>query len=119
MKQYKVEVSKLTELDNYETGCDGKPTDHGVVFKFKSSDLDLVKDRLQQYTNIELAKCEPYETRLEYSTLELDDGSLPNEHQLSLFQKGKIKLWLASYSIYLSEVIKNELNADLLKGVSK
>lgn len=79
------------------------------------SDLAIVKQRLESNTNFELEHAESYENKLEYSTLETADGSLPNEHQLSLFKQGNIKLWLVSYSLFLKSVEVTELDAADLK----
>jgi len=107
MKQFKVELLKLTELDKYETGCEGPTHDHGVVFSFQSSDLSLVIDRVTNYTNFDLKQAEPVDgepNRAEFCCLELDDGTPLNDHQVLLWQHNKIKAYNSMYSLYLTEV---------------
>lgn len=123
MKQYKVEISKLTEQDHYNDGCDPTTTqDHGVIWNFQSSDLQLVWDRIKSQSPISiesLTSAEPFENRLETSQLEDGTGSEASKSQIEAWKQGKLELYHASYSIYLSLVEKTEINASMLKGQTK
>lgn len=116
MKQYQVTISKITELDHFENGCDPDTTqDHGVIFKFKSSDLQMLKDRIKTHADIDLSDAEEVEGRLETSKLETSEGYTANSVSIKDWQDGRISLYNAQFSIYLSEIVETELNAEILK----
>lgn len=117
MKQFKIEVLKTNCVNSYKWGQDPELfVDNGVIFSFQSSDLNLIRERLEDVTVVKLDQCELYENQLEYQCLEDLDGNKPTKHQLELWKDDKITLYGCNYSIYLTEIIENELSADLLKG---
>lgn len=112
--QYKIDVYKTITQDDYNNGSSGVHQDLGRVFSFQSSDLTMVKQRLEGYTNVKLKDCEEYEGILQTSVLETNDEFLPTENQVELWKKGKINLFLADYSIYM-EKIQSVNASELLK----
>lgn len=112
--QYRVEVLKYIERDDFENGCIDDPSNahFGTVFKFQSSDLSLVRSRLESFISLEGA--EEFEGKLETQRLEDGNGDEANAHQIEAWKAGRLPLWCASYSIYLEQVETKELSAALL-----
>lgn len=122
MKQYKAELILVTEVDNYYEGCDPSTTaDHGVVFGFKSSDIDLIKQRVSNQTNFNFNEAEPVdgETCLEFCLLETEDGEIPNEHQVNLWKQNKITLLNATYHLFVCSIETTELDAQAIFKLKK
>lgn len=121
MKTYKVTITKTVEVDDIKNGCDPDSfRDLGEFYTFKSSSLELCIERVKRAVDLE--KCEEFEGRLDFQTLETDDGSHPSVECYEAWKKGEIKrfntqMWLATYSVYLESVETTELNANILKGV--
>jgi len=121
MKSYKVTITKTIEVDDYNDGClPDTFRDLGVFYTFQSSDLELTVERIKRH--VDLDKCEEFENRLEFSTLETDNGEHPSVDCYEAWKKGDIKrfntqMWLATYSVYLESIETTELNANILKGV--
>ncbi len=112
--KYKVVVYKVITQDDFEKGLIGQSQDEGQVFSFQSDDLNFVKNRLENHTNIKIVESEPYDDRLDCSVLETNDGFKANDQQIQLWKNGKLNLFLADYSIYM-EKIQSVNASELLK----
>lgn len=114
--QYRVTVTKTVEQDVFEDGCqDGTFLDMGEVYSFKSSDLDLVKQRLLYNFHLDIKDADEHENRLEISQMEDATGSKANASQIESWKTGRLALFCATYSIYLEKIEVTEMDAKLLQ----
>lgn len=119
MKQYRVEIIKFTEQDKYDQGCIPETIqNHGLVFKFQSSDIEMIKQRIENYTNVKLSQCELYPdgiNRLEFQCLEDGNGTIASQAKIEGWKNSSIDLFNAMYSIYVTLVTIEDIDASILK----
>lgn len=118
MKRYRCEILKITEVDTYKDGCDPNTTmDHGVVHSQTTSSLEHIKRDVENTFQCKLSELESFENRLEFSNLENAAGEPATTFEIDRWKKGKLRLFLAQYSIYMTEVLETEVAASVLKHV--
>lgn len=110
MKNYRIEVSKMTQIDNYNSGCIGNHTDYGIIESRYFPDLnDALKFITEDYGVPEI-----YNNRLELSITENALGDKPSQEHLERWKNGEIELWCADYTFYISEI--SSLNYENIKN---
>jgi hypothetical protein len=111
---YKAEVCKMTELDNFKTGCDPKTChDFGVIYEMTAPSIDELKAKLSRHfdlTKFEVIEIDPDDHWLECSLLENDKGETASPLELQSFKNGQMDLYNANYTIYISTVTETRLN---------
>lgn len=110
--KYQAQICKMIEEDNYENGCVGKAQDFGVFATVESPTLSKLIGEIECYVRLDGA--EEFEGRIETQQTENDRGELAGLSELALWKENKIRLWCASYSIYIQKVEITDLEPSLL-----
>ena len=107
----KIQVCKMVEQDNYEKGCIGKSSDFGII---DTHDVNTLNEAYIWCTS-SFGSAAIFDNRFEIQRMENDDGYTPSSHEMTDFKDGKIDLWAATYSCYLSKVEETKItNLDLI-----
>lgn len=110
--KYEVKVFKSIEKDSWANGCaltGGQ--DFGCIEKREFKTLN------EAFSYVDSFGTEPFifDDRIEIQATENDDGVSPSNAEINAFKEGKIDLWCANYSFYVSKVERTELShADLV-----
>ena len=110
----RLSMTKISTLDNFETGCSSEFTDHGVIWTkdFKDTDQAIMWLASTYHINRDFRL---FDDHLEFMTHENADGDTPTNSQMNDFKQGRIKLYLCDYSIYFEKVESVSLNSLELK----
>lgn len=113
MKSYLVRVYKTIEQDDFTNGCLPETFQYlGKVYEFRSSDLDLVRERLP----FDLSDAEELDGRLHFSLLEDANGDELRPRQIEAWKRNTLGggAFHASYTVHLSIVSEEETPASVL-----
>ena len=113
---FKVQICKMIEKDNFKNGCDPDTTqDHGIIETFQAQNNSEILEKIKSFSyNNELYI---FENRIEFQRLENNNGFCVGDNDIEYqdFKNGKIDLWNAMYSVYISEITENEIENEKLK----
>ena len=115
---YKCEIVKMSELDNYEKGCDPATfRDYGVIDTVKASSIsELVKKVKASW---DLKDAEMSDESISICVNENDVGMYPNNQELAAFKRGELNLYNVNYVFYFSEVTQTEIFPSVMLGFFK
>lgn len=108
---YQIQVTKFSEEDNFENGCDYETaTDYGVIETLKASTLlEALKVIKESYGTPVI-----FENRLEFHRMEDENGEEATKREIEFWKEGKTKLWASNYSFYISRVETENLDYGVL-----
>lgn len=115
MKKLKIDIMKTVEIDNFEKGCIGGSHDFGIIETKFFKNLSEVENFIDDFSCSGEAFI--FENRVEFCLLE-DRNGWPvelHDNTYKKFKAGKIDLWAANYSLYISEIFENEFDNTKLK----
>ena len=117
MSIIQVKVFKIAEQDNFENGCGfegSKSTDFGMIVKEEFSDMRKALEFCKSFD--EANSVIIFDGRLEMQRQENGAANAPTKEEYELFRTGKIDLWLANYSCYLTKIERTPLGNEELKA---
>jgi hypothetical protein len=109
-KYYKADIEYTYELDLYNDGCQPDTyTSHGIVHTVVSDTPENLVESIKSFTNGEVYR---FDDRLMVQTTVNGDSYEPSSKEIELWKQGDIKLYAATYNIYVSEIIENDFIID-------
>jgi hypothetical protein len=101
-----------SEEDVYTEGCIPNSGNGGVLdIQFKGDTVEDVIEQIKDYygeDGMEINSCdEP--GRVDIHRLETADGIEPSERQLQQWREGDFRLWLCSYTYYITQVTRQPI----------
>jgi hypothetical protein len=104
-------AEKRKEVDDFEHGCD--PNTSQFVWEenpdIKADSLPALVDEMKRYFDIKLddiwlpVEGDEDVTRIGYNQLETNKGKPPTKKQVTEWQAGRLKLWLADYDFLIEK----------------
>lgn len=102
---------KIAEEDNWEDGCQ---IDSTVSFsgddRFAGRTIEDLIDDLLNFTGGEIdgvmLNCCDEDGRIDIQVYEDEDGTPANPSQMERFKKGEERIWLATYTFMVEEVVR-------------
>ena len=117
MKNLEIAVCKMVQQDDFAHGCNPSTMqDKGEIAKYENQSIEDVANIINFFTG---GRNKPtvYEDRIEVSVSETDKGEAPTPEDEDLFEQGKIKLYVADYSFYITKVERTSYTQnDLLEA---
>jgi hypothetical protein len=110
-KYYKAQIEYTYELDLYNEGCQPNTyTSHGIVHTAVSDTLEGIVNLVKEFTGGE--EVYRFDDRLMVQTMVNSDSYQPSAREIELWKQGEVKLYAATYNIYVDEVIETDFNTN-------
>ena len=107
-------VSKYSEIDNYDSGCEGNGMYSSFDWQTEVEVTDTVEAAIQTLNTIiteefgfsEYSECATEPGILSYDCLETNEGEKPTEREIQRWKDGKLVLYCAHYDFFIILVEK-------------
>lgn len=108
-------VLKFSEEDHFEHGCIGDTIYNSYDYEISGQTLHAIKREISGHLGCDdcdliINPCEDEPNRIDAQLLENKEGIKASKHQIDLWKKQKIRLWLCCYTFYFDLVSDETVN---------
>ena len=107
MKKFVGSLVKFAEEQTFDHGLIGGVTDFGEIHKFTSGSIMAVILSAADFIGCSVRDAEMFQPgEINFSITETAEGIAATAEEIAKFQAGKIRLWVADYFLYISEIVE-------------